>query len=392
MKKSVDPHFINHNGQQVWRVCIPESLQPAFNGKSRRFFIKRAEAQSFADQLNDGRKSYAFRLMSLSEDEQAKVWFALEQFGGVENMQAAAFAFKQQSASMAKPLAIAISEYIAVKRPNVSERHLAQMERILQRLESHWPGCNVADILIPLRDEKGLEKSKVLHFLQNNGWGNTSQRMAYVHVQGLFSWCVKSGYCSKNPCDVVQRPEADEPPREILSIDQIVALLRAAARLDKEMVSYIAIGIFAGIRPDTLRDLRPGMRIDDHFQIPASIDKNGKGHSVDIVPHLASWLALFPMPAQGWSNAEKRRSQLAAAARINPWPHDAMRHSFCSYESQIVPLPDGSKVGMGLARVAQNADHSEAVCKEHYDARVPRSEVIRYHSAELSPAEVLKGL
>lgn len=392
MKKTIDPHFVKHNGREVWRVCVPQSLQPAFNGQSRKFFLKRAEAQDFANQLNDGRKSYSFRLMSLTEDEQAKIWFALEQFGGVENMQAAAFAFKQQSASMAKPLAIAISEYIGIKRAKVSERHLAQMERILNRLESHWPGCNVNDINVPLRSDKGVEMSKVLFFLQNNGWGNTSQRMAYVHVQGLFSWCIKSGYCSKNPCDVVERPAADEPPREILSIDQIVALLRAAARLDREMVSYIAMGIFAGIRPETLRQMRPSMQLDRVFRLPAEIEKNGRIHNIEISPMLASWLAQFPMPQNGWSNAEKRRSQLAAAAKINPWPHDAMRHSFCSYEAQIVQLPDGSSVGMGLERVAQNADHSVQICKEHYAVCVLQSEVVRFHSAEVSPAEVLKGL
>ena len=68
-------------------------------------------------------------------------------------------------------------------------------------------------------------------------------------VGPFFTWCVREGYCENNPCKAVKRPRADQDPPRIFTPQEAEKLLQAAFMTDEDLVPFLAIGLFAGIRP-----------------------------------------------------------------------------------------------------------------------------------------------
>ena len=151
----------------------------------------------------------------------------------------------------------------------------------------------------------------------------------------LFRWARARGYLRDVPSDPVTRAVEDETTPGILTVEQTRALLRAAAQNDPPLVPVIAIAAFAGIRTVELRrllttavDLKGG-----HIHISGAVAKTRATRYVDIHPTLRAWLKAYPLTPGTLipPNYRKRISKIRTAAKINPWPENAHRHSYASY-------------------------------------------------------------
>ena len=96
------------------------------------------------------------------------------------------------------------------------------------------------------------------------------------------------------------------------------------------MLAYIAIGMFAGIRPEETLAWEH-VHLEDRFiEVPAAISKTRKRRIVAISENLAEWLKLATCRLHrsiapiGW--LVKRRAELLKTAGISEWPHDVLRH------------------------------------------------------------------
>lgn len=89
-----------------------------------------------------------------------------------------------------------------------------------------------------------------------------------------------------------------EPPRGIITPRQTAGLLACAAAARPDLIPYLALGFFAGIRPDELGRLRGGRIGAEYILLDGSVTKTRDTRSVEIRPNLRAWLDAHPPPPE----------------------------------------------------------------------------------------------
>ena len=159
-------------------------------------------------------------------------------------------------------------------------------------------------------------------------WARSTIDGAIAKIGPFFTWCVREGYCENNPCKAVKRPRSDDSPPSIFTSPETQKLLQTALRHDPGMIPYLAIGLFAGIRPLEIQRLTRADISDRYIEIKAAKAKTRKRRLVSLSDNLKAWLALGgDLPLM---NKRKRLARLLKIAQLK-WQPDVMRHSFASY-------------------------------------------------------------
>ncbi len=114
----------------------------------------------------------------------------------------------------------------------------------------------------------------------------------YRRMMGIFfSYAFKRGYCTVNPVERVERVKEPAKDIEILTPEQAETLLKAAA---PEVVPFIAVSLFAGLRREEVRRLDWASvhlnRSTPVIEVKASNAKTKSRRVVPIQPNLAAWL------------------------------------------------------------------------------------------------------
>jgi integrase len=155
----------------------------------------------------------------------------------------------------------------------------------------------------------------------------------------LLNYAVAKGYRPDNPAAGIERPLLDDRPAGILTVEQVKGLLRAAKASDPEMVPALTIGLFAGLRRSESFAL-DWLEVDLEnrtIEVKGIKAKTRQRRLVRIADNLLDWL--MPHRKSDGSIAPERNIDvfserlrgLALRATVNPWPHNAIRHSFGSY-------------------------------------------------------------
>ncbi|MCL1920375.1 MAG: tyrosine-type recombinase/integrase, partial [Kiritimatiellaeota bacterium] len=157
-----------------------------------------------------------------------------------------------------------------------------------------------------------------------------------------------------------------EPPKHILAVAQAEALLRTAEAEHPEAVPYLALGLFAGIRPGELhRMTAASIRTESgYIMLTGAETKTSDARTIRIRPNLAEWLAAHH-PADRIAALSPRRhqrliSEIRSVAGIREWQPDVMRHSFATYAYEL------EKDAAHIA--AEMGHHGTAVFFRHYRA------------------------
>ena len=164
-----------------------------------------------------------------------------------------------------------------------------------------------------------------------------------------------------NPFKYIILPKEDERQPCIFSPDQVLNLMAAATSRDPGMIPYLALGLFAGVRPEELMRLgweditTQGVSINGHKA------KTRQRRLITISENLKGWLSLGgDLPPK----SRRRRLEALRQASGVPWGHDIMRHSFASYHLAHHGSPD---------RTAHELDHRDTqMLYRHYRQLVTR--------------------
>jgi integrase len=147
--------------------------------------------------------------------------------------------------------------------------------------------------------------------------------------------------------------------------------LLLAARL--EMVPYLALGAFAGLRTAEIQRLDWGdIKLDRGFiEVGADKAKTATRRLVPVLPALAAWLAPIPRNAEKVLPFECVSTQVATLALKAgvPWRQNALRHSFISYRVAIVE---------NVPKVALEAGNSAAMIETNYKELAPPNEAAEW--------------
>jgi integrase len=244
-------------------------------------------------------------------------------------------------------LSQAINECVVAKSAGGRRpRYLQQFEGVLRSFEAGRGETLVSR----------LEAGQIEAWLNGNGWQPATRRSYLIDLRTLFSWCVRRGVLIENPAERVERVLLEEKPPGILTVDQCRRLLEAAKAENRkqkaEMIPYIALGLFCGIRPEEISrltwadvDLKRGL-----VEVAGPRAKSRRRRLVTIPRNARDWLMVDGLrvdrKAKGpicQPNFRRRWNELREAAGFSlstinhqpstsaEWPHDALRHSFASY-------------------------------------------------------------
>jgi integrase/recombinase XerD len=268
-------------------------------------------------------------LLTTAQRVEASVCFARMAEAGGSLTEAVECWIEQHPAEhRGKTIPIVAAEFVARKKAsNRRERYIKDLGWKLDAFAEAFPGRELAT----------LRASEIEGWFATRGWSPVSFRSYADTLHAFFNFAKSRRYCAGNPIDEIEMPRRDSKEPEILTVEQVRTLLGLADKSDerREMLAYVVIGTFCGIRPEEIHRMTW-----DEVKLPARIvvvpGKNAKGRDrrvVNISDNCAAWLETIPNQSGAILTRKLRyyRDRLKKAAGWKRWPHDVMRHSFASY-------------------------------------------------------------
>lgn len=302
-------------------------------GRSRQFFKNKTEAETVLKQKLIEQENYGIAGVSFPERHRAEYLEcaeALQPFGASIRDAVKFYIPHLQAMKRSCTAAQLVDELVKAKEADgASKRYLSDLRSRLNHFSGIFDGRAIAEITSTQIDEwlrslSDKETGKRLSPITRNNF----RRVLIV----AFNFARDRGYCLDNPAAKTAKAKVIESTVGILTVDETARLLEKA---DTEIVPYVAIGAFAGLRRAELEQL-DWKEIDlqsSLIEVVASKAKSARRRFVRIQPNLAKWLQ--PHARLSGSVVPSRYPELLDAARraakIEEWPHNALRHGFASY-------------------------------------------------------------
>jgi len=185
--------------------------------------------------------------------------------------------------------------------------------------------------------------------------GSPKSRANYrANVGVLFSYAERRRIIDSNPILHTARPKLPDNPPEIFSVDELAALLNAAAKRVPGVLPMLAIGAFAGLRDAEIKRL-DWSEVDQkrgHIEIKSSKSKSARRRIVEMQPNLREWLRPYAgmTGAVAAVNWRKKLDLVRKAAELARWPQNGLRHSFASY--RLAACHDAPRVSSELGHTS----------------------------------------
>jgi len=190
-------------------------------------------------------------------------------------------------------------------------------------------------------------------------------------INTFFVFAKRRGYVTSNPCERIEPISIDVKPPGIHTVENVEKLLRKCQSEFPDLIGYIAPIYFGGLRPIESEKLLPKHVFEDLIEVTPENCKTRSRRFIVMHATLREWM-LIPGAKFGgqFSRTTLRRRLRALKASLAPfpWPHDVLRHSFCSYGLPI----------FGAAKIAEWAGHSEKILFRHYRERVRMEEAVKF--------------
>lgn len=176
-------------------------------------------------------------------------------------------------------------------------------------------------------------------WLRSKKFTMVTRRSVMRHLGAFFQWAVKRRFMAENPVMIMEVPRLDKKPITYLTPKEVEQLLRATVKKDPELIPYVAIGLFAGLRPVEMHgektdhgpldwkhiDLKRGK-----ITVTPEQDKNRRGRLVDVSPALLAWLFPCQKAAGPVIYTRARFEAVVQKSAIN-YRKDIMRHTFGTF-------------------------------------------------------------
>jgi integrase len=393
------------NRPPVWRADWWERRtdeKPGYHHRQRQF-ATRQEADQWV--ISEQRKRIKQRRMTakserrgdsvvtlshLSPAERAAIAQAVETIrkagGRVEALADAARSFASvQLTGAKKTVREIVDEHLALlqktKRPATVRDRRQNLKTFTERYGSELAGTiNPATI-----DDWTME-------LPNQ----PTQAARWRAIRALFNYAVKRGYMDEPPTRRAT-PIASQTPDEIgvLSPPEVEELMSRAMKEGPSLVPYLAIGIFAGLRPENELGRLEWEKINlqsRKITVDGKNAKTKKKRAVPISENLAAWLEHTPSSRRkgkiyysrrilrrilGQEQAARRarrnklEAQASKAGRVLPgprpsakpapkvlrWEQDIMRHTFGSYRQAII---------QNISQLCEEMGNTPHIARAHY--------------------------
>ena len=336
------------SGKIVYQADLGES-----NGKRvQKSFATRKAAQDHVNKAKSARQKHGERAFALSSVEMADVVLARDKLAKVgATLNEAVDYYLKHAGTVTESITVPelVDRFVRSREnEDCSERYVRQLKVSLLSLARAYPLSAASEIT----------KTEVQKWLRSAGWKPKTRNNYMGDVSAMYGWAKSEGYAAHNPCAGISKVELPDDEIATLKVDDARALLDAA-RGNAEMMTYIVLAMFCGIRPAEIERLQTAMiNVDEKTVIVAGgTAKTGSRRVVDISDNGIAWLKTITLPeprvcnakywaerwrtfrrACGWAvGSDKSKGQSAAfreAAKVpvtrGPWPADVLRHTFAS--------------------------------------------------------------
>lgn len=184
-----------------------------------------------------------------------------------------------------------------------------------------------------------LDRNRIEEFLNNlkaqDGEQVSQQtRRNYLgRLKQFFNWCVAEELLPSNPTTTIKvRVEPKVP--EAFTIDQVRKLLGIVQRpKHRPLIGYVAIGLFAGLRPqETARISWSNIHRDNHvISIAPNQSKTKRARNPELNSTLEAWLDLLPINEPLIPKNLNRRITAYRNDIGFEWLPDGLRHTYATY-------------------------------------------------------------
>jgi integrase len=341
-----------HNGKDCWRVIVPANLSST--GKPRRLHFDTATvAWMEADRIEATKFTAVATFAARPQVEQIAICHAADALGTrVLEIGEAVKQYLARERFKEAPLGIAVAACIAEKEwRKLSPSYLTGIRSTLERFANGREHMLVNQIT-PEQVRKWVARLPEA----------VSQRSELIDLRTLFSFAERTYGCV-NVAKLVPFPKVIRKEPGILTIEQIRSMLAAIRKEHPHLMRYVALTLFAGVRPDEAKQLTADCVRDGYIVIPAAIVKGNRQRR--LVRANETFLAWWNL---GGKLPIGKRQVQKVHDLVQPWPADALRHSFCTYHSAL----------FGEVATSTAAGHSIRVMEEHYKATVTRDDAERF--------------
>ena len=187
-------------------------------------------------------------------------------------------------------------------------------------------------------------------------------------LSALFAFAIRRGYIRDNPIRRIRSPRLHVAPPRILSPAEAGSLLDRARRVCPEILAFIVLGLFVGVRPMEAQRI-PWSAVDTtSHRLRVDRTKTGRRRVAHLEPAAVAWLDACPRTSDlccpSWSTIRRRRRAL-----MPHWPQDVLRHTAASYLLEL--HQDAGKVALWLG-------NSPRILLRHYHELVPPAECVQF--------------
>jgi len=202
----------------------------------------------------------------------------------------------------------------------------------------------------------------------------------------LYQFALRKKWVGENTALQLEMPQLPDKEPEYLKVEQVRRLLAVAEQFG--VLGYVVLAVFAGIRPDEIRrtDWADVYFDDRRVCIVGGAAKIHMRREVTIHDTLQAWLLRCRRasgPIVEGANFDERLRQARAAADIQEWPNDVLRHTFATNHAAAFKNHEET------ARLMGHIDGLRTL-KKHYVAYVTEAEAQRFWA--LTPYSVLSIL
>ncbi len=190
----------------------------------------------------------------------------------------------------------------------------------------------------------------------------------------FFRFTLLKGWRHDNPIEKLHGLAPVEAKRvsvSILSVKDCADLLEKATAAEnaKELIPYVTVCLFAGLRPSEaeLLDWRQIHFETRQIEVLADTSKNAENRFVPIEDNLLAWLEKYRQPKgpitpavnwrRKWDDLRIAAGYALRGEEGREWPDDVLRHSYASYWLAI---------NQDRARLAEQMGNSVEVIRSHY--------------------------
>lgn len=328
------------------------------NGKrKRRYFKTKGQAQEalrmFAEETKENGRVWA----QLSPKKRASAVAILKDMSahGVTLADVWAYYKDRHKPNSGRSLGGVRDEFLRSKEDSgVSLRYLEQLKVYLRLFCLDREEIDISDV-----DHLMIEE-----WLKSRKEAPATRQTGINRLSALFSFCIRRGYLESNPLKRVERVRVPHIDPEILTIDECQRLVNAAAKSDKGMLTYLGLALFCGIRPDE------ALRIDtkeidlERGLIFLKAEKSKVRNRRIVTLTKPAIQCIQEGGAVPKKNFKRRFDKLRKDAKIEKWPHDALRKTAASHFYNVY----------GIEKATEQLGHSAGVLLRVYRELVSEEE------------------